>query len=105
MMCLSFKEWKVRWNMCKRRKRTLKDIKEAKKVYLDYKENYMCLCFRRVNKDKYRRLEDIQQHIPEFNRADMNAEAWAFYNSQWWDLWNRESRIKAFDKLIELYSK
>ena len=97
--------WKVQWNMRKRRKRILKDIKEVKKVYLDYKENYMCLCFRRVDEDKYRRLEDIQQHIPEFNRADMNAEVWAFYNSQWWDIWNRESRIKAFDKLIEIYSK
>jgi hypothetical protein len=105
MMCLSFKVWKERWNMRKRRKRILKDIKEAKKVYLDYKENYMCLCFRRVDKDRYRYLEDIQKYIPEFNRTDMNAEIWAFYNSQWWDIWDRESRIKAFDKLIELYSK
>ena len=97
--------WKKRRVMRKRRKRTLKDIKEAKKVYLDYKENYMCLCFRRVDKDKYRYLEDIQKYIPEFNRTDMNAEIWAFYNSQWWDICDRESRINAFDKLIELYSK
>lgn len=99
------KRWKERWDMHKRRKRILKDIKEAKKVYLDYKENYMCLCFRRVDKDRYRYLEDIQKYIPEFNRTDMNAEIWAFYNSQWWDVCDRESRIKAFDKLIEIYSK
>lgn len=104
-MCLSLKEWKERWDMRKRRKRILKDIKEAKKVYLDYKENYMCWCFRHVDKDRYGYLEDIQKYIPEFNRTDMNAEIWAFYNSQWWDVCDRESRIKAFDKLIDLYSK
>ena len=105
MMCLSFKEWKVQWNMRKRRKRILKDIKEAKKVYIDNKERYMCSCFKRVNKDKYPCVIGIQKYIPEFNRRYMNAERWASDYSMWWLTSDRESRFKAFDKLIELYSK
>ena len=97
--------WKKQRVMRKRRKRTLKDIKEVKKVYLDYKENYMCLCFRRVDKDKYRYLEDIQKYIPEFNTTYLNAERWANKHSMWWLVSDRESRINAFDKLIDLYSK
>lgn len=97
--------WKERWDMRKRRKRTLKDIKKAKKVYLDNKEKYMCYCFKRVDKDKYKCVEDIQKYIPEFNRTYLNAERWASDYSMWWLTCDIESRIKAFDKLIELYSK
>ena len=91
--------------MRKRRKRTLKDIKKAKKVYLDGLEDFMCLCFQHVDRDKYQCVEDIQKYIPEFNRTYLNAEKSASYYSRWWVTCDRESRIKAFDKLIELYSK
>lgn len=97
--------WKERWDMRKRRKRILKDIKKAKKVYLDNKEKFMCYCFKRVDKDKYQCVRGIQKYIPEFNRRYLNAEGWASDYSMWWLIGDRESRIRAFDKLIELYSK
>lgn len=40
-----------------------------------------------------------------FNTTYLNAETWANKHSMWWLVSDRESRIKAFDKLIELYSK
>lgn len=97
--------WKERWNMRKRRKRILKDIKKAKRVYIDNLERYMCYCFKHVDKDKYQCIDDIQKYIPEFNTTYLNAERWANKHSMWWLVSDRESRIKAFDKLIDLYSK
>ena len=97
--------WKERWNIRKRRKRILKDIKKAKKAYVNGDERFMCYCFKHVNKDKYACLEDIQKYIPEFNPTYLNADEWASKYSQWWYVSDREPRIKAFDKLIELYSK
>lgn len=47
--------------------------------------------------------KSIGSIIPEFNRDFLDAK----YKERlaWWDIYDRESRIKAFDKLIEVYSK
>ena len=82
-----------------------KIVKKAKKAYTNGDERFMCLCFKHVDKDKYACLEDIQKYIPEFNQTYLNADEWASKYSQWWYVSDRESRFKAFDKLIELYSK
>lgn len=91
-----------RWQERRRRKSILRDIKEAKQLYLADKEQFMCLCFRWVNYDKYRTTEAIQKRIPEFNPEFCEA---TFKDFAWWLQDDRESRIKAFEKLIEIYSK
>lgn len=84
-----------------RRRRILKDIKEAKKCFEETDAKFMCIAFKWSNK-KYL-YKPIDSIIPEFNRDFLNAE---YKDSRaWWDWLDRESRIKAFDKLIEAYSK
>ena len=84
-----------------RRRRILKDIKKAKKCFEETDAEFMCVAFQRIN-TKYC-YESITSIIPEFNRDFLNAE---YKDSRaWWNWSNRESRIKAFDKLIEVYSK
>ena len=94
------KQWKER----RRRKSILKDIKKAKDIYLSHKSNFMCLCFFSVNFDKYWDSGEIQKRIPEFNREFLESKT---PNGcvVWWDIDDRNSRIKAFDKLIEIYSR
>lgn len=84
-----------------RRRRILRDIKKAKRYFQKGKEDFMCHCFMRVS-TKYRKYP-IDSIIPEFNRDFLNAN----FNrgDVWWSWLDRESRIKAFDKLIEVYSK
>lgn len=95
-------EFIKRWQERRRRESILRDIKKAKQIFLTDKGRFMCLCFKEVNYYKYISTEDIQKRIPEFNRkfceATLNSPAW-------WPYVDRESRIKAFDKLIETYSK
>lgn len=90
----------------RRRNQILKDIKKAKQVFLNEEEDYMCYCFRRVNIEKYNTRYDIRKIIPEFKPLtfinNFNPDK---YFSAWWPITDRESRIKAFDKLIEIYSK
>lgn len=62
----------------------------------------MCICFMRVLGCKQ---NEIQQIIPEFNRKLLNAAPWSWDNGMWWYTEDRESRIKAFDKLIKIYSE
>lgn len=66
----------------------------------------MCYCFRKVNPEKYFSGYDIRRIIPEFKPItfikNFNPDK---YFSAWWPHTDRESRIKAFDKLIEIYSK
>lgn len=89
-----------------RKKEILKDIKKAKQIFLKGEASFMCYCFRKVNPIKYYTIIDISEIIPEFrpvtfiNNVDPNK-----YNGAWWPVTDRESRIKAFDKLIEIYSK
>lgn len=92
-----------KWREKRRRKRILKIIKDAKQYYLDKKSLYMCLCFGEVYARFYRKdslYENIHKMIPEFNREIMGA---VYTDNIWWDIIDRESRIKAFDKLIEIY--
>jgi hypothetical protein len=86
-----------------KRKRILKDIKKAKKVYELRLSDYMCLSFNVANPKYYKK--PIDSVIPEFNKETLNAKYKGLNKSVWWDVYDRESRIKAFDKLIEIYSK
>lgn len=92
-----------RWKERRRRKSILKDIKKAKNIYISCNIPYMCNCFMLVDYDKYGRPEKISEIIPEFKPETFNADK--PYHYPWWSPSDRESRIKAFDKLIEIYSK
>lgn len=83
------------------RRRILRDIKKAKRYFEKGKSNHMCYSFEMVSIKYYEK--PIDSIIPEFNRDFLNAK----YKdcTAWWDVYDRESRIKAFDKLIEVYSK
>ena len=98
-------EFIKRWKERRRRKAILKDIKEAKKIYLEGKVYFMCLCFSRVDPMKYDSFEFIKERIPEYNRTFLGADPDLLGTGRWWPIDDRESRIKAFDKLIEIYSK
>ena len=93
-----------RWNEHRRRKAILKDIKEAKCVYLIGKEHCMCHCFMFININRYGCCEKIREIIPEFKPETFNVPP-ANIDGLWWSIYDRESRIEAFDKLIEIYSK
>ena len=87
----------------RRRKQILKDIKKAKRCYLKELEYCMCSCFIRTNRDKYPSYPYIHEIIPEFTPKTFGSNA--PIGTLWWSPTDRESRIKAFDKLIEIYSK
>lgn len=92
-----------KWYERRRKKRILKIIKAAKQNFLDNKSDYMCLCFYDVCYPKFWDYNrNIQAMIPEFNRLTMGATT-PKNTSIWWFADDRESRIKAFDKLIEIY--
>ena len=91
------------WQEKRKRKRILKIIKDAKQCVIGGGSSFMCNCFAKVYPifDSAGGLTwNIQKLIPEFNRETMGA---VYTNSVWWDVFDRESRIKAFDKLIEIY--
>lgn len=83
-----------------RRRRILRDIKKAKRYFEKGKTNLMCESFAMVSTKYEKPIDSI---IPEFNVDFLDAN----YKRKiiWWDWWDRESRIKAFNKLIEVYSK
>jgi hypothetical protein len=80
-----------------------KGHQEGKKIYMSYKIPYMCHCFMIVDYDKYGRPEKISEIIPEFKPETFNANK--PYHYPWWNPIDREPRIKALNKLIEIYSK
>lgn len=84
-----------------RRRRILRDIKKAKRYFEEEKVSYMCLSFMMADA-KYCK-KPIDSIIPEFNRDFLNAKYEGAYI--WWNRNDRDSRIKAYDKLIEVYSK
>jgi hypothetical protein len=96
-------EFIKRWKERRRRKAILEDIKKAKQYYTEEHEIFMCICFQRVNFYKYRNYESIHKLIPEFNREYLGSYMDERYHV-WWFISDRESRIKAFDKLIKIYS-
>ena len=63
----------------------------------------MCSCIVNAyeNKNSSIRMKDIEKHIPEFNRIFCNANI--RIDGYWWELFDVESRIKAFNKLIKCY--
>lgn len=91
------------WFKNRKRKQTLEIIKQAKQVYLDGKEYCMCFCFERVE-PSFLCYKDIVKRIPEFTPSTFGLHE-TKPNSVWWPITDRKSRIKAFDKLIEFYSK
>lgn len=92
------------WAERRRRKSILKDIKKAKDIFLSYRSDYMCICFFQVDREKYMTSNKIRKRIPEFNREFLEAKL-SDRCITWWDIKDRNSRIKAFDKLIEVYSR
>lgn len=87
----------------RRRKKTLEIIKKAKQAYLDHKSPFMCHCFAMVKYSSFR-YDDIVREIPEFKPSTFGLHV-RDIKGGWWVMPDRESRIKAFDKLIEIYSK
>lgn len=96
-----------KWQEKRRRKRILKIIKDAKQILLEGRKDFMCLCFAGAYPKFWDGAGDlgmkIQKLIPEFNRETLGATI-PEYVSVWWCKKDRESRLKAFDKLIEIYS-
>ena len=84
-------------------KLALKVIKRAKKIF----EYYECMCpsmleaYRLEVKEVGATIRSVRKLIPEFNPEFLGGENKLF----WWDTTDKESRIKAFDKLIKIYSK
>ena len=78
-------------------------IKEAKEIFLKRKDIGMCyaltLAYWNNHKSMYPKLSE---NLPEFNRKFLNPESNSD-NPFWWNRNDKESRIKAFDKLIEIY--
>lgn len=91
------------WFKNRRRKQTLEITKKAKQVYLDGKEPCMCFCFIRV-KSSFLCPDMIAKRIPEFKPSTFGINK-VDIAGLWWPCKDRQSRIKAFDKLIEIYSK
>lgn len=98
------KQWKKQWEERCKRKSILKDIKKAKDIYIRHESDYMCFCFFNVDSEKYWNPVKIRERIPEFNREFLGAKM-PYGNGIWWEDDDRNSRIKAFDKLIEIYSR
>lgn len=96
-------EFIKRWKELRRRKSILKDIKKAKYIYISGGARFMCHCFFIVDYYKYGCYEMIREKIPEFKPETFNVCPTDVYTC-WWAPSDRESRIKAFDKLIKIYS-
>lgn len=82
----------------------------ALKVIKRAKENFkyckcMCPCMLDAYcsevKDIDTKMRSVRKLIPEFNPEFLGGEDSLF----WWDPIDKKSRIKAFDKLIKIYSK
>lgn len=105
LMIKRIENWFLNYKEKRRRKQILKDIKKAKQIYLDGEE-FMCFCLRKVNPDKYSSIHNIRKIIPEFKPTTfINEFCPDKYFGAWWPVTDRESRINAFNKLIEIYSK
>lgn len=104
-MIQKIKTWFLNYREKRRRKETLEIIKQAKQAYLDGRERCMCFSFMRVE-HSFLCPDMIAQRIPEFKPSTFGIpDETQTYSGVWWDISDRESRIKAFDKLIEIYSK
>lgn len=78
-------------------------LREAKKTFLQRKDIGMCYALTLAYWNNYKfTYPKFSENIPEFNRKFLNPDS-DFNNPYWWDQNDIESRIKAFDKLIEIY--
>ena len=83
-------------------KLALRVIKKAKKNLTYYR--FMCPSMLNAycsEVDNNGWMHDVIELIPEFNPEFLGGEN----NLFWWDSTDKKSRIKAFDKLIKVYSK
>lgn len=95
-----FKYFKPRyWEL----KRILSDIKEAKKLILNGRQNCLCYAFAHVS-DRYFVGSEVVKYIPEFNPVFLTGEGKP-YGEVWWPSVDRKSRIEALDKLIVIYEQ
>lgn len=62
----------------------------------------MCRCFYLVS--SFNCYDDIVKAIPEYKPSTFGLDREGAKGA-WWPVCDRESRIKAFDKLIEIYSE
>lgn len=102
-MIKRIKTWFSNYREKRRRKHTLEIIKRAKQAYLDHRSPFMCICFQMV-KLQFFDYDNIVREIPEFKPSTFGVNV-RNVRGGWWEMSDRESRIKAFDKLIEIYSK
>ena len=103
-MIQRIKNWFSNCREKRRRKKILEIIKKAKQAYLDHKSPYMCICFY-DSEDSFCCYEDIVCKIPEFKPSTFFSARIGNVEGSWWCVSDRKSRIKAFNKLIEIYSK
>ena len=89
---------------CPKRHSILKDIKKAKDIYVSGATNSMCHSFCRVVNITYGDYDKIRKRIPEFKPETFGVDP-KLLRDFWWVKKDRDSRIKAFDKLIEIYSR
>lgn len=87
-----------------KRKIILRIIKEAKKVYLNGGSLYMCNCFFIVV-FTWHNYTDIVKTIPEFKPATFGIDTDPEKGKPWWNRHDWYSRMEAFDKLIEIYTR
>lgn len=91
----------------RRRKRILKIIKDAKQCFIEGKSAFMCHCFAEAHPKLWwgkGSLEmRIRELIPEFNQETLGSNTPKDCNVWWSGNKQDEYRIKAFDKLIEIY--
>lgn len=102
-MIQRIKTWFSNYREKRRRKQILEIIKKAKQAYLERSSPFMCICFCRV-KGSFCCYEDIVCEIPEFKPSTFGLHV-GNIEEGWWLIEDRKSRIKAFNKLIEIYSK
>lgn len=101
-MIQRIKTWFVNYLRERKRRKALKIIKKAKQAYLGGKCLFMCQCFYRVA--SFKCYNDIVKVIPEYKPSTFGLDREKI-RGPWWPVADKESRIKAFDKLIEIYSK
>lgn len=103
-MIQRIKTWFSNYREKRRRKKTLKIIKKAKQAYLNGESRFMCNCFYLVEPSFEHCYYNIVDKIPEFKPSTFGLHV-GDVREGWWSIADRESRIKAFNKLIEIYSK
>ncbi len=87
--------------------RTIDVIRKAKDIYMSGKEKCMCWAFHEViNTGWAYEIEYIKENIPLFcySVAVGGFGADGVEDGYWWDISDRDARIKYFDWLIEKYS-